>query len=173
VLAAGKSEHIRKNKLLLQFNEKTIIEGILDALEASPIQEQIVVLGGEIDEVVDAIRPKLGKVKVALNLTPELGMASSVQTGLIVIQNVDAAFLVLGDEPILDSTLLSIMIKALEDNPDALIVVPLYEGKEGHPLLLRRELFSEILGLNYDQTLNNVIKAHGDKTVKVEAAGRQ
>ncbi len=170
VLAAGKSERMGENKLLLPLKGKTVIEGILDSLEAADLTEQIVVLGGDIDEVVDAIRPRLGRIKIALDLSPELGMVSSFQTGLIVIAGLDAVFLVLGDQPILDQSLLKSMVKAMEDNRASLIVSPIHEGKRGHPLLFRQKLFGELLGLKSNQAIRDIVHAHEDKLITVEAS---
>lgn len=169
VLAAGKSERMGQNKQLLQLNGKSIIEGILDALSDAGINEQVVVLGDEMAEVIEAIRPKIGKVKIALNVTPEKGMASSVQTGIIVLSNVDAILIVLGDQPIFDSDLLKKMIGILEDNSEALIVSPIFNGKKGHPLLFRKSLLGELMGLQENQTIRDVVHAHLDKLVTVEA----
>jgi molybdenum cofactor cytidylyltransferase len=102
VLAAGKSMRMGKNKLLLPVNGKPLIENVLDAVEASGIQTQIVVLGTDPQDVAEILRPRLGKVKLALNLAPEADMTSSFQTGLVVISNMEAAFLVLGDQPCID-----------------------------------------------------------------------
>ena len=88
VLATGKIQ-----LLLKPFQGKTTIISILEAFETAGINLQIVVLGSNIEPIVDAIRPKLDKTKIALNLTPEPDEASSFQAGLIVIQNLDAAFL--------------------------------------------------------------------------------
>jgi molybdenum cofactor cytidylyltransferase len=167
VLAAGNSEEV--GKYFSQFNGKTMIEGILDTLDAASIDERIIVLGGEIDKVVEVIRPKLGKFKIALNLTPELGDVSSFQTGLIVIQNVDAAFLVLGDAPI-DSAQLVSMVNEMEQNTKALIISPIYNGKKGNLILFRKDLFGEIMSVASNQTIEDIINAHADKSVTVEAS---
>jgi len=167
VLATGNSENVQK--YLLQFNGKTVIEGVLDTLEAAPIEERIIVLGGDIDEVVAVIRPKLGKFKIALNLTPELGIVSSFQTGLIVIQDVEAAFLVVCEEPIFDVEQFAAMIKVMEQNAEALIVSLVHDGKKGNLLLFRKALFSEILSVASDQTIDDIINSHADKLITVEA----
>jgi CTP:molybdopterin cytidylyltransferase MocA len=168
VLAAWDSENVRN--YLLQFSGKTVIEGVLNALEAAPIAERIIVLGGEIDEVIEAIRPKLGKFEIALNLTPELGVVSSFKTGLNVIQNVEAAFLVLGDESIFDPAHFMEMIRVMERNSEVLIVRLVQDGKKGNLLLFRKALFSEILSLTTEQTILDVLKAHDDKLVNVEVS---
>ncbi len=164
VLATGKTE-----QLLLPFQGKTTIVSILEALETAGINMQIVVLGSNIEPVVDAIRLKLGKTKIALNLTPEQDEASSFQAGLIVIQNLDAAFLVSGDQPIHEPNLLTTMVKTLEQNTEALIVSPIHNSEKRHPLLFRRELFAEILSLTENQTIRNIVNNHLDKLVTVEA----
>jgi molybdenum cofactor cytidylyltransferase len=166
VLAAGNTEYVEK--YLSQLNGKTVIERVLDSVEAAPITEMIIVLGGEIDKVVEAIRPKLGKFKIALNLTPELGDVSSFQTGLIVIQNVETAFLVLGDT-LIDSAQFASMIKVMEQKADALIISLVNKGKKGNLLLFRKDLFAEILSLASDQTIDDIINAHTDRLLTIEA----
>ena len=147
VLAAGKSERMGQNKLLLPLGERLLIDQVLDALAAACVSEQVVVLGQDIEHVVAVLKPRLGKVKIALNVDYEKGMVSSFQTGLWVLSGVDAAFLVLGDEPILDPSFLQKMTQTMESNPETLIVSPIYRGQKGHPLLFRRQLFGEILQL--------------------------
>jgi len=169
VLAAGKSERMKQNKLLLNLNGKTLIENVLDALSTAGINEQVVVLGHKLEQIVEIIKPRLGNVKIALNVDYEKGMISSFQTGLIVISNVEAAFLILGDQPIMDPNLLTTMIQKMENNSEALIVCPVNRGKEGHPLLFKRELFSEIMTLDETQTIRDVVHAHSDKLLMVEA----
>jgi molybdenum cofactor cytidylyltransferase len=169
VLAAGKSQRMGQNKLLLSLNGKTLIENILDALSAAGITEQVLVLGSDPGPVIEVIKSRLGKVKIALNLMPDAGMASSVQTGFTVLSNVDAAFVVLGDQPILNPELLTALVDAMEKNPEALIACPIHNGKKGHPLLFRSQLFGEILSLTESQTLRDVVHAHMNKLVAVEA----
>jgi molybdenum cofactor cytidylyltransferase len=169
VLAAGKSERMGRNKLLLPLNGKTLIENVLDALAAAGVDEQVVVLGHQLEEVAEVLAPRIGKIKIALNVDYERGMASSLQTGLIVLPMVDAAFMVLGDQPILEPQLLRRMIEKLDNSQDALLVSPVYEGKKGHPLLVRRALFGQILALSSAQTLHDVVEAHADALITIEA----
>ncbi len=169
VLASGKSERTGKNTLLLRLNGKTLLDNIFDALEAADINDQVIVVGHEPEPVIEAIKPRLGVVKLALDLGHERGMTSSFQTGLVVISNVDAAFLVLGDQPILDPDFLKTMVKELENNGDASIVSPIHNGKKGHPLLFSRRIFGEILNFKSTQTIRDVLHANADKLLTVEA----
>ena len=109
VLAADKPKQTRQSKL----KGKTTIDNVLDALSDAGVSEQVVVLGYEFEKIIEVLKPRLGKVKIALNFDYERGMASSIQTGLIVLSSVDAAFMVLGDEPILDPKILNKMVEAM------------------------------------------------------------
>ncbi|MCW4029141.1 MAG: NTP transferase domain-containing protein [Candidatus Bathyarchaeota archaeon] len=169
VLASEKQKSTAKNGALQQLSGKTVIEKVLDTLETAQITPQVAVLGTDLEEVIEAIRPKLGKVKIALNLAPTRGNTPSFQTGLIVISNVEAAFMVLGDQP-LDPAVLKALTEALEGNKEALIAQPIKEGKVGYPLLFRQPLFAQILGLLSTQTIQDVVNAHKDHLVKVDAS---
>lgn len=170
VLAAGNSERMGQNKLLLLLNGKRVIDNILDALAAAGIGEQVVVLGHSAEEVTQAMKPRSGMIKTAVNPQPERGMLSSFQVGLQALGDVEAAFLVLGDEPIFDPAFLQVMIKRLESKgEEPLIVSPVHEGKKGHPLLFRSKLIQEILRCSPSQTIRDVVHAHADGIVLVEA----
>jgi molybdenum cofactor cytidylyltransferase len=169
VLADHKSELMERQKQLIRLNGKTLLEIILDSLSDAGINDQVIVLGDNMADVIEVIRPKLGKIKIALNIAPEKGMASSVQTGIIVLSNIDAILIGLADQPILDSELLKKMVGAMENNPDALIVSPIYDGKKGHPQLFRKNLLGELMSLKDNQTIQDIIHVHSDKLVTVEA----
>ncbi len=51
LLAAGKSERMGQNKLLLPFGGRTVIQRTLDSLLASRAGEVIVVLGNKAQEI--------------------------------------------------------------------------------------------------------------------------
>ena len=169
VLADNKSELKGQQKQLIRLNGKTLIEIILDSLSDAGINDQVIVLGDDMAEVIEAIRPKLGKIKIALNMAPEKGMASSVQTGIIVLSNIDAILIVLANQPILESGLLKKMVAAMESNPEALIVSPMYNGKKGHPLLFRKNLLGELMSLKDNHSVEDIIPDYIDKLVTVEA----
>ncbi len=170
VLAAGKSERMGKNKLLLRLGGKMLIDHILNALEASKVNEIILVLGYKPWKVTEAVKPRLN-LKIAVNERYEEGMTSSFKIGLKQIEHVDAALLVLGDQLILDPRFIDVMIEHMERNiGKALIVSPIYKGKKGHPFLLSKELFNEILSLKENEVIRDVIHRHVDKLLTIEGA---
>ena len=170
VLAAGKSERMKQNKLFLNLNGKALIDNILDAVAAAGIDEQVIVLGYKPERVIETIKPRLGKLKIAVNEDYEQGMTSSFQKGLQMLPHVDAAFLVLGDEPIFDPNLLKLMVQQMENSQGkALIVNPIHKGKNGHPLLFHRQLFAEILNLKNPQTIRDIVHRYADRLLTIEA----
>jgi len=156
VLAAGKSERMGRNKLLLEVAGRPILDRLLDALENS-VDKVLVVLGHRPEE----LRPiaEAHGIEVVLNPDYEEGMTSSFKAGLRGV-SADAAFLVLGDQLGLRAELLGRMAAAMEADPEALIVSPVYQNRRGHPVLFRRCLFEEILGLGPGGTMRNVVLHH-------------
>lgn len=156
VLAAGKSERMGVNKLLLRIAGKTLLDLILEALKASSLQEIYVVLGHRPEE----LRPilKWHNVEEVLNPDYEEGMLSSFKAGLRRVSS-DAAFLILGDQ-LLEPALLVRMSSVMEGDPQAHIVSPTHMGRRGHPVLFRRTIFGEILNLGGGETLRDLIERH-------------
>ena len=170
VLAAGKSERMGQNKLLLPLNGKTVIDNVLDALSDAGIDEQVIVVGYKPKEIIEAVQPRLNKLKLTINWDYEKGMTSSFQNGLQVLRRVDAVFLVLGDEPIFDSKVLCSMIEQMQNKRrGALIVSPIHMGKKEHPLLFHSQLFEEIFDLKGTETIREVLYRHEDKLLKIES----
>ncbi len=165
VLAAGKSERMGTNKLLLEVGGRTILDRLLDALDASTVEEVYVVLGHRPEE----LRPTIEThgVEAVLNPDYEEGMTGSFKTGLRMV-SADAVFLVLGDQLGLDVGLLERMTKTMASHTDALIVSPMHEGRRGHPVLFSRALFEEIMGLGKEEALRQVVDGHKDEHRLVE-----
>jgi molybdenum cofactor cytidylyltransferase len=165
VLAAGKSQRMGRNKLLLRIGERTVLDHILSSIEVSRVEAVFVVLGHrpeDLRQIVDA-----HAAEAVLNPDYEVGMTSSFKTGLSRV-SVDAAFLCLGDQVVLDPVLMDRMIDAMEADPEALIVSPVHEGRRGHPVLFRDLLFSEIMALRQEDTLKDIVVEYGDRHMVVE-----
>lgn len=165
VLAAGKSSRMGRNKLLLEVGGRTILDRSLDALEESSVDEVFVVVGHD-PEAIEAMAEAHG-FETVLNAEYERGMTSSFQAGLRAT-TANSAFLVLGDQLGLDPTLIDEMASLMANDPGALLISPVYEGRRGHPTLFRRALFEEIRGLGEGETVKDVVLRHERKHRSVE-----
>lgn len=159
VLAAGKSERMGRNKLLLEVSGRSILDRILDTIDRSLVEAVIVVLGHQ-PETIKPIAEAHGAT-IIHNVNYETGMASSFKAGLRLV-TADSAFLVLGDQLGLTSELLDKMAATMETNPDVLIVSPLYRGERGHPVLFKQTLFPEILWLTPKETIRDIVQRYED-----------
>jgi molybdenum cofactor cytidylyltransferase len=149
-------------KALLPLGGKTFIDNILDAISQSSIRETIVVVGhhrAEIEQHVTA------PVRIVFNPDYEQGMVTSIQTGIRALppETIGAA-LFLVDHPIVDSGTIEALIARLAADR---IVLPVYQGRRGHPVLFGSEILQEILGLTASQGANIVVRKDPSRIVQV------
>jgi len=143
LLAAGKSERMGRNKLLMPLGRGTIIERTLDNLLATRVNDIIVVLGGCAQEVCAAI----GKRPVASVLNPDYarGMSTSLLAGLqMITKKAQYVMVALGDQPfITQSTYDKLVEAALGTNKG--IVVPTFNGQRGNPITFHTNFIPEVM----------------------------
>lgn len=163
VLAGGESVRMGQPKVLLPWERnKTIIEHIIDQLIRSRIDHIRVVTGHYGDEVKSIMKP-LG-IKVAHNRSYKTGeMLSSLKTGLRAMpDNVSAVLMVLGDQPRIQPKVIYQLLSAYAQGQGDLLI-PSYQMRRGHPILIGRQYWNEILDLRRNGALRDVIEAHRDE----------
>lgn len=154
-----------RNKLTLPLDGEPLLQRVLDALEDSKVSETVVVLGGGAEEVRGKV--DLGGTKVVVNRRSAEGMSTSIRAGLRrVDRSSAAAIIVLGDQPFLSAALVDALIDGFiaEGAP---VVVPVYHGKRGNPVLFARSMFPEMMRVRGDRGARSVVEAHGDGVLEV------
>ncbi len=171
VLAAGESRRMGEPKQLLPWGDHTIIEQIVSALARSPVDEIMVVLGHRTDEVKSKIELVTVAKPIATVFNPNYreGMLSSIQAGMAALaDDVRAAFIVLCDQPQLETTTLERLRAAFEQSGKG-IVVPSHQMRRGHPLLIDvRKYREEILEIEGAPGLQKILRDHPDDILHVE-----
>jgi molybdenum cofactor cytidylyltransferase len=162
VLAAGKSSRMGViNKMLLPFDESTVIGTTIGALTHSLVDEIIVVEGqdGSIEEHLGII----AKVSVVRNMNTEEGLTSSIQCGVNAINSNTTGFLVcLGDMPMLTMNDYNILINSLiKDNKKA-ILIPKSGAMRGNPVLFSHHFKDEILLLEKKNGCKPIVSNNED-----------
>lgn len=158
VLAAGMSTRMGRQKLLLPFAASTVIGHVVAELQRSAVRDVHVVIGHDAAEVCAALEGS-GAVCVE-NPDYETGMLSSVRAGLRSAPAAwTAALIALGDQPLLRSHTVDALLEIHRESRDQ-IVVPTYEGRRGHPLVLPRRYWDDVLTLFDDVGLRGVLHAH-------------
>ena len=168
VLAAGESRRMGAQKLLLPFGGVTVIEHIVDQLLNSAIDKVFVITGHEGDRIADQISKRA--VSVVKNPDYQKGMLSSVRCGLGALPaECEKVLVVLGDQPALTTELVNEMIGSLAAT-DKGIMVPIYEGRRGHPILFSVCYCQEIM-THYDEVgLRGLMRAHPEDVFELEAS---
>lgn len=171
VLAAGSARRFGAVKLIAPLDGRPLLQHVLDALAAAGIPDVVVVLGRSADEVERAIAWR-GESRV-VNPEPERGLARSLKVGLGALGGaVDAAFIVLGDQPRIRPDVLGRLAEEARRS-DRPIVVPAYAGGGGsNPVLVRRSAWPLAEALEGDRGLGQVIAGRPDLVLSVVVDGR-
>ena len=155
-------------KQLLKYAGKSFVECCADQLLASQVGEVIVVTGHRDRDV----RRALGQRGLRFAHNPDYrdGMSSSVKCGIRAVSPAASAVLVaLVDQPQIDTAIINRVIAEYESRR-ALVVIPTYGGRNGHPVLIDLRLRDELLTFDEAQGLRQVIHAHADEVARVEVA---
>ena len=166
ILAAGESKRMGFPKMLLKFNGKTMIEKVLENVAESDSDSILVVLGASMEVLIDLVRKY--DVKYCYNSNYMDGMLSSVQCGFKNLPSDTAATLVFqGDQPFITPSVINMVIDAYKTSGKG-IVIPVYKGKRGHPLLLDKKYSDRIYSLDPAEGLRSIIYLNSSDVLEVE-----
>lgn len=166
VLAAGMSTRMGTQKLLLPFDGKTIVEKVVENILNSGIGNVVVVLGANSVEITEVL--KSWPVQTIRNENFREGMHTSVISGVNVLpENAKAVVIFLGDQPFIPE---NVSVKVVEawNNSGKGIVIPLFNGKRGHPPLYDLKFRQEIINLDPSIGLRSVAQKFQDEILEVE-----
>jgi molybdenum cofactor cytidylyltransferase len=166
VLAAGESKRMGLPKMLLKFNGKTMIENVLDHVAESDSDGTLVVLGAGSEDLIDLVRKY--DVEYCYNRNFRDGMLSSVQCGFKNLPSDTVATLVFqGDQPFITPAVINMVIKAYKTSEKG-IIIPVYKGKRGHPLLLDKKYSDQIDELDPGEGLRSITYLNSDDVLEIE-----
>ena len=168
VLAAGRSQRMGRPKMILPWGETTVIGRVEQVLKQSAIDEILVVTGGHHSEVELALRSTVARTI----FNPHFAngeMARSLQIGIEALpENFEAALVVLGDQPQIELEVVRAVLAAYRQH-SAPLVVPSFQKRRGHPWLVARDFWVEILQISPPATLRDFLNRHLSETCFVEA----
>lgn len=145
VLAAGESKRFGEFKLSARVCGKPMLSWVLESAIASRVGPVYVVTGYNAHEVVRLAADY--DVKMVYNPWFRHGLSTSIKSAIIAAPHFDGYIFALGDMPFVRPETL----RALSDNlTRAPIVYPVYRGRRGNPVLVRRDVLAFLLGLEGD-----------------------
>jgi molybdenum cofactor cytidylyltransferase len=165
VLAAGLSSRMGANKLLSDLNGQALIRHTIERLGKAAIDEIIVVTGHQALEVRAAL--KNYKLRFVHNDDYVEGLSTSVRAGIAAVQACDAAFVCLGDMPLIEAEDLNRMIAAFNVAEGRSLVAPVLGRKLGNPILWGQEHFVELMALTGDRGARSLVETRRDQIVEI------
>lgn len=153
ILAAKRGKQDSTFLPLLELDHVSVIRRVILALKRAGISPITVITGEEADQV----EKEISGLQTICLYSPQyetLSMFDQICTGLNYMEDLcDSVFILPAKYPILLSQTLETML-----SEDAPCVRPVFEGHRGHPILLREELFSEILTYTGENGLRGALR---------------
>ena len=167
ILAAGQSKRMGQPKMLLPWENTTVLGKVIETIQQTGIEDILVVTGGARDEVEKiAANYKLRTTHNENFARDE--MLASIQLGLQEQETQsEAALICLGDQPQVEERSVRKVCDAFRENKSS-IVVPSYQMRRGHPWLIARELWGEVLQMRTPESMRDFLNAHRDDIFYVE-----
>ena len=154
-----------ENKLTKKIQGVPLIKHSVKNILAASIDELIIVLGYQ-KEIIEKLIDKSGKIKFIFNKDFESGMASSIKTGLNNLsEKTESFFICLGDMPMVGHGVYNQLIKS-KDNKE--IIVPIYKGQQGNPVLFNKSMKEKIMGITGDVGAKKILELNRDKIFNLE-----
>jgi len=165
ILAAGESKRMGKSKLLLPYQNTTIIENVIKNSLSSRSDKTVMVLGAYRKKILPLIKDL--PLSTVYNPDYKQGMLSSIQCGLRSLPlNTQAVIIVLSDQPGIPGQVIDLLIENFHRTKKG-IILPTYRQKRGHPILIDFKYRDEILNLSPDIGLRALVHNHSDDILEV------
>ncbi len=155
ILAAGMSTRFPGNKMVYKVSiggePVPLIRYLVSKfLKSGVVDDVVVVVGHDKEAVIDAIGDP--RVKFVFNPDYQVGMSSSVKVGVSsVMKYSDIVAIHPGDVIFIRTQTIKLLIdyaKKLADTMLKFVVIPKYGIKGGHPLIIGRDLLSDVLSIS-------------------------
>ncbi len=171
ILAAGESKRMGQPKMLLAWGSATVLERVIGVVRSAGIEDVEVVTGAARVEI-EAV---CGGQSARATFNPAYAsdeMLGSLQAGLRAMPaESDAALITLGDQPQIEASTVQRIVSEYGKSKEPLIV-PSYQRRRGHPWILGRTLWPEILEMRAPDSPREFLNRHasGIHYVEIDSA---
>ncbi len=165
--AAGHSRRMGRPKLALPLAGRTVLEHSVTSLRRAGIDPVLVVLGPHVADLQGPARAAGAEVLLLESATE--GMRATVERGLAWLQRgpslPEAWLLMPGDHPTLDARVVGQVVAAWRTWPAYSLVVPVWQGRRGHPTLAAWKHVEAIRAHPAGEGLNTYFRLHAAETL--------
>ena len=164
LLAAGRSRRMGAFKPLLPFGNQTVIESCIDYLRRGGVETIVVVMGHSTPELLKRVG-ELG-VESVLNTDPNSEMTASIAAGITKIPSPTGATLITpADLPAVPPAVVSQLIA--EWQKGAKLIIPTWQNRGGHPVLVDLSFRSELQNLDPNLGLKSLFNTHPNEVTRL------
>ena len=165
ILSGGASSRMGSPKALLPYQGRPFLEHLLKITIHPEIGARRVVLGADAESIAKAIPLKANEM--IINSQWEKGQLSSIQAAVRKLPaGTEGMLLLLIDHPLISSVLVGELIAQFHKSRKP-IVLPVYEGRRGHPVIFSASLYPELLRAPAETGARAVVWAHADEVEEV------
>jgi molybdenum cofactor cytidylyltransferase len=165
ILSGGASSRMGSPKALLPYQGRPFLEHLLEIAIHPEIGARRVVLGADAESIAKAIPLKAHEM--IINSQWEKGQLSSIQAAVRKLPaGTEGMLLLLIDHPLISSALVGELIAQFQKSKKP-IVLPVYEGRRGHPVIFSASLYPELLRAPVETGARAVVWAHRDEVEEV------
>jgi len=164
ILSGGASRRMGSPKALLSYQGRPFLEHLLDVTHHPKIGLRRVVLGADAEPIAKEVN--LSPDEIVINEEWEKGQLSSIHAALRSLPpQTDGIILLLIDHPLISSALVGELVESFYASSKS-IVLPVYEGRRGHPVIFSAALYQEFMDAPLETGARSVVWAHaGDVQV--------
>lgn len=165
IMASGASTRFGSNKLLANFNGKTLIEHILNQIPFDLFKEVIIVTRyNEVKELAKGY-----PLSCILHDLPR--QSDTIRIGMNHITNTKGCMFVTCDQPLRTVHSIKKLLHAFSRNEDSMVRLG-YEEIVGNPVIFPTKYYEDLKLLEPGQKGSTVVKAHSNNMIIVKANNR-
>lgn len=168
ILAAGSSSRLGRPKQLLEFQDKTLLQHIIDMVTSVEFSPSVVVLGAYADQIREAT--DLEHVTAVYNEHWSDGIASSIRLGvkesIKLNATLDSILFLLSDQPFVNTSLIRELID-IHKNGNQRITASSYKQNVGVPAIFAKDFFPQLTELTGDVGAKKIIIRHTEQVEEV------
>jgi molybdenum cofactor cytidylyltransferase len=158
ILSGGASRRMGSPKALLSYQGRPFLEHLLDVAHHPKIGLRRIVLGADREPIAKEVNLALDEI--VINEQWEKGQLSSIHAALRSLPaQTDGILVLLIDHPLISEVLVGELVDSFYTSGKS-IVLPVYEGRRGHPVIFSSSLYQELMNAPLETGARSVVWAH-------------